>query len=330
MLDIAAPPLPDETPRTIAEREAERVAMDYIRAASARLLQRHGLIVKTGIELEFYPVAKNGSPSSYVLDVDDAAVDMHAVGLTCVLKHEYTTVFNGQFEFATGVAAPLQTVHAVNRARRWLESRMQAYGISRLDFSARPFTDRNPSSLQVSFSLWSRDNKPLFRRGMDDTMPEVASLAVSGVLDAQIASFPAYAPADADYERFDASMWVPRHFGFNYYGNSGASLMQADAYQSPHQGADTLRSKYFRVENRLASASANPAVIMATTLAGIEWAQHDAFPVYDAARGIKDRGRVPRMRSAAVQAFNAAATGINPLQQVAPMLHRAITAAYTP
>lgn len=141
-------------------------------------------------------------------------------------------------------------------------------------FMAKPFEEDSGNGLHVHLSLESRAGRNYFSRGRErNAVPPFSKElrhAVAGVLKTMPEATAIFAPNMNSYRRLRPEMYAPvdLNWGVNH---------RAVALRIPESDAANLR-----IEHRVAGADANPYLVMAAILAGIDY-------------GLKEKSEPPRM-----------------------------------
>tara|TARA_R110002124_G_scaffold287365_1_gene474182 strand:- start:120942 stop:122027 length:1086 start_codon:yes stop_codon:yes gene_type:complete len=250
----------------------ESIAIDYIRDVMTRVRDNFGVVIKTGMELEFYALNERGEAERLLDDDDIDAIDdeLIAAGIANDFDDENDIDFYGQYEIAIGVHDPLTTAKKAMKARNYLETSAKRMGVSAFDFSALPFKDKEANAAHVSFSLWSPGGRPLFADKYNKPTALLKKVA-QGVLDKQKHLFAFYSPNQEDYARYGNTKWTPKKIAYIKRVDKAGSLRFAncdDCYE-PEDEEDVVPED-FRLEDRLASASSNYYIAMAAVMSGVE------------------------------------------------------------
>lgn len=257
-------------PAVIQSSDMDKLAERYIIETLKNLKEKYGIDVKTGIELECYAVGKDAQPTSKILDVLAVRKSIEVAGLKGRFEDENTVDYYGQYEVATGVGAPLETVAMANALKAHLESNARAFGLLEFLFTTLPYEGKEASSAHLSFSLWSEDGKPLFADADGNTTPFLDSV-VSHVLDFQRVTVLPFAEHDNDYQRFHNTEWSPCAIRAGCDGDMGLTLRVANANNIAEM-VEHAQPENVRAENRLPASSCSLMVAMAATLASVEYA----------------------------------------------------------
>lgn len=247
--------------------KAREIAAQYIQVTLDKFHNLYGITVKSGIELEFYALGKDGAPSSNLLKVAAVANDLKASGLSVRFDDENTIDYRGQYEIATDVLSPLEAVRIIEEAKAHIDKNANEYGVDRFDFSPLPFRDEEPSSAHISISLWDKEGEPLFL----DTDGPLLNHVIHGLLEIQRSTVLLHAPTPDAYKRYGHSDWSPNAICFGASGGTGISLRVANENNCHALNGYSEASK-IRIENRLAASDADPIVAMAANIAGIDLA----------------------------------------------------------
>ncbi|MDD3371936.1 MAG: hypothetical protein PHE27_08955, partial [Alphaproteobacteria bacterium] len=256
---------------------AEEEAKNYIAEALTRIQNDYGIVVKTCMELEFYALDSVGIKFNRI-DVDEAERKLRKSGIAKRFSPENTVDNNGQYELTTSIAPPLKTASSAMNSRLYLLNRSDEIGTCRVSFDPRAFSDCEPSSAHLSFSLWTQNNEPLFVK--NGNWSPLSKHIAHGLLEVQKNSVVLSAQTNKAFERFYSSVWAPSSLSASYAGNDGSSLRFAThddcAYARPIDSAQSVR-----IENRLPASDSNFFIAMAGTIAGIDYALKKYVTIVD-------------------------------------------------
>lgn len=255
---------------SIDVQASESVARASIESLLEKFKEKYGIIVKAGIEHECFAVDSNGQASSKLISANEVMKDLEEAGIPVRFEDENTIDYEGQYEIATGTVSPLEAIKHIEDARSYLGSKVQNYKINRFDFSPLPFEEKESSSIHISVSLWNENGEPMLAdsRGNIDVLLEHV---VNGILEVQKYTTLLHAPTDEAFSRFSNSDWSPNSISASNRGGQGTSIRYANA-ENQHNLNERTSPEKVRIENRLASSDSSVSVVMAATLAGIDYA----------------------------------------------------------
>jgi glutamine synthetase len=124
-------------------------------------------------------------------------------------------------------------------------------------FMAKPFSDFAGSGLHIHISLLDRDGRNVFGTA-DGGLSEMLRHAVGGLLETMPEGMAIFAPNANSYRRLRTGVYVP------LTPNWGRNHRQM-SLRIPLSGPEDAR-----IEHRVAGADANPYLVAACVLAGIE------------------------------------------------------------
>lgn len=255
----------------------------------AKVVER-GLVLKTGVEAEYFLVRRNDDGTLSVADPLDTAGQpcYDAKGLTRMYDH-LTTVSrymnqlgwgnyandhedgNGQFEQNFTFADALTTADRLIFFRYMVHSLAQERGIL-ATFMPKPFSKLTGNGLHIHSSLWSDDGEELFLSDADPRglgLTKMAYAYIGGILDHAQALSAVAAPTVNSYKRMgvgaptSGATWAPAYVS---YGRNNRTQM----LRVPEPG---------RVENRTVDGSANPYLALAAlAAAGLDGIDRDLDP----------------------------------------------------
>jgi len=255
------------------------------------------LVLKAGVEAEYFMLKKNADGTVRVADERDQANQpcYDARGLTRMLDH-LTTVSrhmdalgwgnyandhedaHGQFE------QNFQYADALTSADRLIVLRLMIHTLAeRQDlyatFMPKPFSDKTGNGLHFHLSLWTADtDQPLFHNDDDQRglgMSDLAYQFIAGILDHAPAVVGITCPTVNSYKRMgvgapsSGATWAPAYA--SYGGNNRTQMIRI-----PEGG---------RIEVRAADGSANPylalAALLGCGLSGVDTASDPGEPNTD-------------------------------------------------
>lgn len=261
-------------------------------------LQKRGLSVVMATELEFHLLDANAErptahaplipglgrpqpgPQVYNPDdlwevepfIDDVYKYCDAQGIPAdAAISEYA---QGQFEVnLRHVGDPVLACDHAVLLKRAIKAAAQKHGFVAC-FMAKPFSEDAGNGLHIHLSLYGRSGRNYFSRGRESlTSPPFSDRlrwSVGGLLKAMPESTAIFAPNANSYRRMRAEMFAPveANWGVNH---------RVVAVRVPLSDAKNLR-----IEHRVAGADANPYLVTAALLAGIE-------------HGLRERIEPPKM-----------------------------------
>jgi len=200
----------------------------------------------------------------------------------------------GQFELNLAPADPVTAADRTVRAKRVLRDVAFAHGRS-VTFMAKPFADLYGSGLHVHTSLW-REGEPMFASQPDGSHSDTLRHWVGGSMATVSGATSMLLPTINSFRRqvdFAAAPTTPT-WGEE---NKGAALRTI-----------TRGTASARMEHRVASADANPYLVLAAVLAGgvagLEERIEPPDAIHDLPWGLPtDRPRLPRSIRAAAEAL---------------------------
>ena len=164
-------------------------------------------------------------------------------------------------------------------------------------FMAKPFEDDAGNGLHIHLSLEKTDGRNFFSRGVDKNAAPPFSkelrYAVAGLLKTMPEATAIFAPNMNSYRRLRPEMYAPvdLNWGVNH---------RAVAIRIPESDAANLR-----IEHRVAGADANPYLVLASLLAGIDHGlreKREPKRMVREGEAVKLRARIPtRWESALVK-----------------------------
>lgn len=259
--------------------EAGNTAKAYISDALKRFRDEYGIIVKTGVELEFYALDRDGQSKGGLLDPKKVDAHLKREGIAERFEDENVIDYYGQYEAVVGIYDPLETAIRATRAREYLQSNAETLGVSGFDFRPLPFPEKEASSAHISLSLWTVDGQPLFADNNGVETPLMKQIA-KGILEVQRNTVLLYAQSDQAYRRFGNTEWSPNVIGVSDVGSKGTTLRFATK-DNCYFKAQTSDPKGVRIENRLSASDADYFVAMAATVAGIEFGLQQYVKAYN-------------------------------------------------
>ena len=123
-------------------------------------------------------------------------------------------------------------------------------------FMAKPFPDLTGNGMHVHLSLLDADGRNVFDDG-SELGSETLRHAVGGMMETMSTAMAIYSPHANAFRRFVPNLFVPVS---RSWGTNNRSV----AFRIP-----TGESKSRRIEHRMASADANPYMVLAAVLAGV-------------------------------------------------------------
>ncbi|MEE4163285.1 MAG: glutamine synthetase family protein [Woeseiaceae bacterium] len=168
-------------------------------------------------------------------------------------------------------------------------------------FMAKPFTDDSGNGLHIHMSFVDREGRNYFSKGRDSlaTPPFSAPLrqAVAGMLKTMPEATAVFCPNANSYRRLRPEMYAPvdLNWGVNH---------RAVAIRIPGSDATNLR-----FEHRVAGADANPYLVTAAVLAGVDYGLRNKLEpprMVEQGESIQLRARIPTRWDAALDRFSRA------------------------
>ena len=227
-------------------------------AVSNRLLNRHGLSVRVGFELEFYIRPAPVAPLPFIDGLESEIRLNHPMLLS--LKNEAGP---GQFEICTKPTYdPDAGLRHLDRLRAAVDSTLARFSLA-ADWRSSPLSGYPGSALHVHLSLYNSEGNNVFCRGCGGEESEVLLRVVNGMLETLPDLMPVFAPTESCYQRY---MEIP----FPEVAVTPSRVCwgpdnRAAALRLPPCGA-TPDAR--RIEHRVAGASANPASVLSAILVG--------------------------------------------------------------
>ncbi|WP_439813610.1 glutamine synthetase family protein [Zavarzinia sp. CC-PAN008] len=241
-------------------------------------LTARGLVPVVAFELEFFlmaldrppgqppvPPALLGTTGNQLMALDDldrVAGLLDAIRAACAVQGlpmdsmiaEYGP---GQYEVnLRHIADPLTAADQCALLRRLIRGVVRAQGLD-CTFMAKPLLDQPGSGMHVHLSLLDRDGAPAFD-GADGQPSPLFRHALGGLLAAMPESMALFAPNRNAYRRFKPNRFVPVSRSWGHDNRSVALRVPV------------TRTGSWRFEHRVAGADANPHLVLAAILAGIE------------------------------------------------------------
>ena len=174
---------------------------------------------------------------------------------------------------------PMHTAVAAQETRKFLQREAKNYGLSKVDFTAKPFADKEASGAHLSVSLWDNNGKPLFANAAGHETTLLKQVA-RGMAEVQKDTVLLYAPTDNAFERLANTMWSPSVVSVATAGDAGTTLRIAKRNDFAYETKEHIRPEDVRIENRLPASDCNYILAMAGTIAGIEHALRKHVKVY--------------------------------------------------
>ncbi len=288
-------------------------------------LDEMGLKAIVATELEFYLVKQgaNGSPEPLLskvpgTDKDQTGIQysmpeelwdhdefLEDVRRACELQNvPMTTVHSefspGQFEINLHhVDDPVTACDHGILLKRIVKGVARQHGMAAC-FMAKPFADIAGSGLHVHFSLYNKQGENIFADKDSDQQPSISEKmrhAIGGLAETMEDAMAIFAPTANSYRRLIPDNYAPLspNWGYNHRNVSLRIPVSAD--------------KDRRIEHRVASADANPYLVMAAIVAGIHYGltnQCDPGPMIPEGHEIEEEQiTLPREWSAALDKFDA-------------------------
>lgn len=223
-------------------------------------------------------------------DVDDFLNELHDIcAAQSIPAGATTSEFSpGQFEInLQHVENPVLACDHAVLLKRAVKALARRHGFVAC-FMAKPFAELSGSGLHIHLSLYAGDGKNYFSRGSDHLArpPYSARLrhAVGGLRNTMAESTALFAPNANSYRRLRADSFAPvePNWGSNH---------RNVALRIPLCSADNLR-----IEHRAAGADANPYLVTAAILAGIEYGlknRCDPGPMVAEGQSLKRKRGIP-------------------------------------
>lgn len=288
-------------------------------------LDEMGLKAIVATELEFYLVKQgaNGSPEPLLskvpgTDKDQTGIQysmpeelwdhdefLEDVRRACELQNvPMTTVHSefspGQFEINLHhVDDPVTACDHGILLKRIVKGVARQHGMAAC-FMAKPFADIAGSGLHVHFSLYNKQGENIFADKDSDQQPSISEKmrhAIGGLAETMEDAMAIFAPTANSYRRLIPDNYAPLspNWGYNHRNVSLRIPVSGD--------------KDRRIEHRVASADANPYLVMAAIVAGIHYGltnQCDPGPMIPEGHEIEEEQiTLPREWSAALDKFDA-------------------------
>ncbi len=268
----------DGTPLYFSSREVLRRALQP--------LKDKGYKVVVATELEFYLLAdgEGSSPAprlgavlgtgarqsgtQYCNPEDMAEYDsfLESIRLTCEAQSIPATTAHlefapGQFEInlhhTDDVVAACDHAVLLKRAIKGV-AMQQGMGVT---FMAKPFAELPGSGLHIHISIYDQDGNNVFVDSASEATPPVSAAmrhAVGGLADTMQEAQAIFAPNANSYRRLQPGYFAPLtpNWGYNH---------RDVALRIPVSSPENLR-----IEHRVSGADANPYLVMAAVIAGIQ------------------------------------------------------------
>ncbi len=264
--DNGAPCITD--PRNIAEMVADT-------------FNSLGFSAKIAFELEFYLIDPNTLPGEaprpaksrskisdldqiqvYSLsDLDDRYEFIDSVHKACEVQEIPASIITSEFAPSqyeinlNHVDDPLTAADHCILLRRVVEESAKKHDM-RATFMPKPFLDQSGSGMHVHMSMFDDMQNNIFA-GEDKTGSEMLRFAIGGLLETIPDMLAIFAPNINAFRRFEPDMYVPVNPAWGFNNRSLAVRIPA--------GDNSAR----RFEHRVASADANPYLVLAAILAGV-------------------------------------------------------------
>ena len=167
-------------------------------------------------------------------------------------------------------------------------------------FMAKPFAESAGCGLHIHFSLYDKEGANIFADADSDQIPSMSDKlhhAIGGLAETMEDAMAIFAPNANSYRRLIPNNYAPLspNWGYNHRNVSLRIPVSGD--------------KDRRVEHRVASADANPYLVMAAIVAGIHYGltnQCDPGPMIPEGHEIEEEEiTLPREWSAALDKFDA-------------------------
>jgi glutamine synthetase len=162
----------------------------------------------------------------------------------------------------------------------YLDENRQKFGVDRFSFAPNPFDDKETQGGHTSISLWADGDVPLFADPHTGSEQPLLALIANVMAEVQPALTLFFAQSDEAYARLNSRIWAPSTAGVSREGNDGLSIRvthETDA-RSIVSAAD--RASATRIENRLPASNSNYLLVMAATLASVEYALNQHTRLY--------------------------------------------------
>ena len=168
---------------------------------------------------------------------------------------------SGQWEINTHhVDDPLSACDHAMLLKRIVKGVARKHGFA-ASFMAKPFAELAGSGLHIHTSVYTEDGENIFDAAADDTAPTTSATlrnAVGGLSATMAEAMAIFAPNANSYRRFKPGAYAPYAptWGYNH---------RDVALRIPVSSGSNRR-----IEHRVAGADANPYLVMAAVLAGIQ------------------------------------------------------------
>jgi glutamine synthetase len=263
---------PDGRPYPLCPRRCLKRVLDQAR--------ERGLMVKVGFEWEFYVIdqplaelARAGFPVEMRVNhtrpytyhglriaqdrelLESYVVPLEASGLE--LESLNCETGAGQYELNLRYDEALRTADKAFLMKQAVKTIAASQGRT-ATFMAKPHETWSGNSGHLHLSLWSADGeRNLLASGPANTLNEVASQAVAGMLDTMAAATPFFCPNPNSYKRLVPYMWGSTTATWGLENRTvGLRAIEAD------QGVS-------RIEHRMPGGDCNPYLAIAAAVAGI-------------------------------------------------------------
>jgi len=198
------------------------------------------------------------------------------------LEHEHGP---GQFEVLFEYGPPLSQADRTFDFKRLVKQAATQSGYQ-ATFMAKPFGDESASGYHLHVSAFTDDGNAF---GDEDGLSPLGRSFVAGVLDHAEALTAFYAPTLNAFKRFDPEGFAPDTASWGYDNRTTAVRVPTGTT---------------RVENRIASADANPYLVIASTLAaGLDGIRRSLDPCEASVGRPDDRPALPRSPEVALRAL---------------------------
>lgn len=257
--------------------QSQQEHLKLLRSVLAAIKADFGLLLRWGVEKEFYIIDDGGNPVK-----------------NCNGHTFYAERGAGQHEFKTAVhgdIAPLLTEveHLTQSVLQWSGSRS-----FRVDFSPKPFTEDYGSALHINMSLHDSNGANVLGNGIQGN--DIALHAISGIM---MVTNPAFyllvRGKEMELHRFVPKFMAPVNISWGF--NNRTTLLRI-----PDSGYENRR-----LEFRLPSAEANIIdvllVISVGILHGLRAKSHAPAPIYGNAQDYQQCVPLPHSLKLARESF---------------------------
>lgn len=222
---------------------------------AARLLSDFNLGTVTASEIEFFLAGADGCPNLRAFwDRVGAASAESGLAIHKTGKEDGYE----QFEISIKPCPdPLKTVTNTITLKAIVTEAAAACGMT-ADFSAKPYADRPGNGLHIHVHLTDKNGKNVFFKS-DESISSALQYSIGGLMVWINPCMPVFAPKAECYARFAAKSTAPLTISWGGNNRTVAIRLPDAAHDNKH------------IEHRVPGADADPALVMAVTLAAVHF-----------------------------------------------------------